>query len=379
MNHIANNRILNAMLLSPDLTISAVSNRQSELILLLNTINSRLSNAPDGTLRIAKRGNAHQYYHRTDSTDRTGTYIKKKSNLNLAKSLAQKEYDLKVKHEIQHELHAIETFLKNYSPEQIEHLYNSLNEIRQELITPVYTPAEDTLNLWNNVQYNSLDIPDDTPDFYSDNGEQVRSKSELIIANKLKQHNIPYKYEYPLVLSTGVTVHPDFTCLNINTRQEFIWEHFGIMGDSEYMNKTLKKINDYAKSGYVLGRNFIVTFESSSISLNSNTVDININEYLLLGPDGRERRQGGAGDRHAQDRQCSRECRAGRTADLFRRRCRRGRRTDRRCGGRYAYGGDALRDSARGRHLHTTGRRFAAPRISLQSGRRRAHPRGGTA
>ena len=91
MNHIANNRILNAMLLSPDLTISAVSNRQSELILLLNTINSRLSNAPDGTLRIAKRGNAHQYYHRTDSTDRTGTYIKKKSNLNLAKSLAQKE------------------------------------------------------------------------------------------------------------------------------------------------------------------------------------------------------------------------------------------------------------------------------------------------
>lgn len=50
-----------------------------------------------------------------------------------------------------------------------------------------------------------------------------------------------------------------------------------------------------------------------------------------------------------------------------------------RCGGRYAYGGDALRDSARGRHLHTTGRRFAAPRISLQSGRRRAHPRGGTA
>lgn len=269
------------MLLSPDLTISAVSNRQSELISLLNTINSRLSSAPCGTLRIAKRGNAHQYYHRTDSTDRTGTYIKKKSNLNLAKSLAQKEYDLKVKHEIQHELHAIETFLKNYSPEQIEHLYNSLNEIRQELITPVYTPAEDTLNLWNNVQYNSLDIPDDTPDFYSDNGEQVRSKSELIIANKLKQHNIPYKYEYPLVLSTGVTVHPDFTCLNINTRQEFIWEHFGIMGDSEYMNKTLKKINDYSKSGYVLGRNFIATFESSSIPLNSNTVDININEYLL--------------------------------------------------------------------------------------------------
>lgn len=281
MNHIANNRILKEKPLSPDLTIKTVSNRQSELISILNAINSRLINAPDGTLRIANRGNAHQYYHRLHSSDRTGTYIKKKSNLNLAMNLAQKDYDLRVKHEIQHELHAIETFLKNYSPEQIEQLYNSLNETRQELITPVYTPDEDILNIWNNVQYNSLDIPNDTPDFYSDNGEQVRSKSELIIANKLKQHNIPYKYEYPLVLSTGITVHPDFTCLNVNTRQEIIWEHFGIMGDSEYMNKTLKKINDYAKSGYVLGKNFIATFESASIPLNSNTVDININEYLL--------------------------------------------------------------------------------------------------
>lgn len=281
MNHIANNRILKEKPLSPDLTIGAISNRHAELILLLNTINSRLSNAPAGTLRIAQRGNAHQYYHRIDSTDRKGTYIKKKSNLNLAKNLAQKDYDLKVKHEIQHELHAIETFLKNYSPEQIEHLYYSLNETRQELITPVYTPDKDILNIWNNVQYDSLDIPDDTPDFYSDNNERVRSKSEIIIANKLKQFNIPYKYEYPLELNTGITVHPDFTCLNVNTRQEIIWEHFGIMGDSEYMNKTLKKINDYAKSGYVLGKNFIATFESSAIPLNSNMIDINIKEYLL--------------------------------------------------------------------------------------------------
>ena len=41
------------------------------------------------------------------------------------------------------------------------------------------------------------------------------------------------------------------------------------------------RMDGYAKSGYVLGRNFIATFESSSIPLNSNTVDININEYLL--------------------------------------------------------------------------------------------------
>lgn len=274
------NRILSHDSLSPDIILNLLIKRQSELTKLLKSINSSLHNAPTGTLRIAKRGNAPQYYHRLDTKDIKGTYIKKKQ-LNLIKNLAQKEYDIRVRQEIQNELLAIENMISRYHPEYIEHLYDSLNEARKELVNPVYIPDDDLINMWNDIKYDSLDISSDTPDLFTDNGEQVRSKSELIIANKLKQHNIPYKYEYPLTLSSGVTVFPDFTCLNINSRQEFIWEHFGIMSDSEYTNKTLKKINDYSKSGYILGKNFIATFESSSIPINSNTVDINIKEYLL--------------------------------------------------------------------------------------------------
>lgn len=281
MNNINNNRLLPHCPLTPDTVISTIINRQSELSSLLDTINTRLDEAPAGTLRIANRGNRPQYYHRLDSNDRKGSYIKKKKELTIIKNLAQKEYDLRVKKEVECELQALTDFLKNYSPEQIEQAYDSLNTARQELIIPAYIATKDVILQWNDIQYNSLDISEDTPEYYSDNGEQVRSKSELIIANKLKQHNIPYKYEYPLVLSTGITVHPDFICLNVNTRQEFIWEHFGIMGDSEYMTKALKKINDYAKSGYVLGKNFIATFESSSVPVNYNMVDINIKEFLL--------------------------------------------------------------------------------------------------
>ena len=77
MNHVANNKILKSQLLSPDSTVSAICNRQSELYSLLKIVNSRLSNAPDGTLRIARRGNAHKYYHRLYSSDRIGTYRNK--------------------------------------------------------------------------------------------------------------------------------------------------------------------------------------------------------------------------------------------------------------------------------------------------------------
>ena len=127
MNNINNNRLLPYFPLTPDTVISTIIDRQSELSSLLDTINTRLDEAPAGTLRIANRGNRPQYYHRLDSNDRKGSYIKKKKELTLIKNLAQKEYDLRIKKEVECELQALTDFLKNYSPEQIEQAYDSLN------------------------------------------------------------------------------------------------------------------------------------------------------------------------------------------------------------------------------------------------------------
>ena len=79
------NRILSHDSLSPDIILNLLIKRQSELTKFLKSINSRLHNAPTGTLRIAKRGNAPQYYHRLGPKDIKGTYIKKKQ-LNLIKN-----------------------------------------------------------------------------------------------------------------------------------------------------------------------------------------------------------------------------------------------------------------------------------------------------
>ena len=57
MNNINNNRILPHFPLTPDIVISTIIDRQSELFSLLDTINTRLDEAPAGTLRIANRGN----------------------------------------------------------------------------------------------------------------------------------------------------------------------------------------------------------------------------------------------------------------------------------------------------------------------------------
>ena len=77
-------------------------------------------------------------------------------------------------------------------------------------------------------------------------GERVRSKSEAMIADTLYRLKIPYKYECPLTIrrKTGTsrntkTIYPDFTCLNVRLRQEFVWEHFNRYGHpkDEVVNK----------------------------------------------------------------------------------------------------------------------------------------------
>ncbi len=121
----------------------------------------------------------------------------------------------------------------------------------------------------------------DAPEYYADNGVRVRSKSEIIIANMLENTGVPYKYECPLDLAAKGTVSPDFTCLNVRTRKEYIWEHFGMMDDEEYANKNVQKINAYEEKGYICGVNLIMTFETSRVPVNTNVVREMIERFLL--------------------------------------------------------------------------------------------------
>jgi hypothetical protein len=116
---------------------------------------------------------------------------------------------------------------------------------------------------------------------FTTNGERVRSKSEVLIADTLKRFGIPYRYEYPLRLKSGITVHPDFLCLNIRTHQEFYWEHFGLMDEPDYLERTLAKIKDYAESDILPGKNFLFTMESVVCHLSTIQVENLINEFLI--------------------------------------------------------------------------------------------------
>ena len=142
-------------------------------------------------------------------------------------------------------------------------------------------PDEDFIAAWLHHPYTGKPFEINAPEFYTGTGVRVRSKSEVIIADALSRAGVPFRYEYPTSVKGWGTLYPDFTCLDKRSREEIIWEHFGLMSDPDYAEKTVQKIAHYAASGYILGKNFIATFETAAKALSVKQVEHYIRALLI--------------------------------------------------------------------------------------------------
>ena len=231
-------------------------------------VTRRLKNAPEGSLKIVKKGKRAELYHRTGKSDRQGTYLNK-SNLALAKKLAQKDYDTRAAKILDHKIKLLAVLEKAYPKKDLEGLYDTYPQKVKQLIKPLHLPSEEYCSQWEKVSYKGRSFDNTTTVYISDKGERVRSKSELIIANALFHSKIPYRYEFPLHIKSFGDFYPDFLCLNPHTGCEILWEHFGLMDNEDYRNKAISKLAKYSEAGFVPGRNFIYTMETTKTPLNS--------------------------------------------------------------------------------------------------------------
>lgn len=245
---------------------------EMHLAKLVKRAQTNLKNAPEGTLRLSCNKNKVQYYHSTKGGKYNGVYIPK-SEQELAKRLAQKDYDEKLLLCAQKRLKQIDKILFDYEDDEIENLFLKQHLERQRLVQPVEPTWEQLIESWMNEEYEAKGFAEGTPVIYSDRGERVRSKTERSIADFLYKNNIPYKYECPLYLIGYGTVYPDFTILSKRKRKLVYWEHDGKMDDPEYAINAVRKIQTYENNGIILGDNLIVTFETSKTVLNNSSLE----------------------------------------------------------------------------------------------------------
>lgn len=254
--------------------------RRKELQEAIESYEKLIEEAPKGSIHVMKRGNYYEYYLRKSPKEKTGKYIKK-SERELVSKIVQREYAEKALKLAKKEISNIDRIMKAAdSAEKMKHLYSNSNPGIKKYIVPIDMSDEDYKTYWQKEEYIAKSDEWLNTEFYTENGEHVRSKSELLIANALKKSGIPYKYEKPMKMPNGKIYHPDFTLLEIRSRKELIWEHLGLIDKRSYIEDALERMEQYKKKGIYPGVEMIVTYETTEKPLSTRDIKEIIKRYF---------------------------------------------------------------------------------------------------
>ncbi len=239
-----------------------------------------LYNTQDGTLRISYSHGKAQYSILQEGEKGLGKYLKKQ-DINIAKKIAQRDYDRVLEKKATERINKIEKILDLCQIEDLSKVYDELPAARKQLVEPRILSDDIYAKKWEEKEYKGKPINENSIQIDTDKGHMVRSKSEKIISDKLYNMKIPYRYEEPLNLKGYGVIYPDFKVLNKQKRKEIYWEHFGRMDDPDYSEKAIRKINTYIKNGFYPGENLILTFETSECPLDVKVLETTIQRFLV--------------------------------------------------------------------------------------------------
>lgn len=267
------------------LTQESLQEENERLDAIIAKVEANLEYAPtESKLRISQHAGKPRFYVKKRGESSKGTYLSA-DQISIAQKIAQKDYDCKILKQAKEERQLLADYMqsrtaKDNSEFSLEKLYSTLHPSRQKLITPWVLSDDDYARQWESVPYEKKAISNQNPSLQTAKGELVRSKSEAIIANALFARGVPYQYEKPIDLPGIGVFHPDFFVLNKRTRKEYIWEHLGLMDNAAYASQASKKLALYARNGWIVGQNLVITLETAQQPIDSCLVESLIRKVL---------------------------------------------------------------------------------------------------
>ncbi len=262
---------------------------KKELETLIEKIHTELAGLPaypGVSLQVRTTDGQPRYYLRKHvGGEIEEEYCSLRRQSALIHDLAQTEYLHKLlsKAESQHAL--LDRFLKSYELTATAEVLSALNPGRRKLIKPLVPDLSEYLHTWDHYKGNpDFPLPDEDHPFTTEAGENVRSKSEKIIADKYGYLSLPYVYEPSLTLmdrNRPVTVHPDFGVVSRRTLRFYYHEHLGMMDHPDYAAHALRKLQLYMANGIFPGEQLLLTFETSKMPLTDEQLMRMIHHYLL--------------------------------------------------------------------------------------------------
>ena len=170
-----------------------------------------------GSICVKPVRGKNQYYYRMPGETRA-SYVPIDEVYKLHK-IAQADYESRTEKNLIDRRKTIERFLKNYDKNGINSIYERMCSGRKALIDPLVKTDDMFIQEWMKKFPGGMNTYTEGAIYVTENGENVRSKSELIIGNMLYKNNIPYQYEPRVELKNRKVFYPDFVVLNVRKRK----------------------------------------------------------------------------------------------------------------------------------------------------------------
>ncbi|MBS5334914.1 MAG: hypothetical protein UC708_01365 [Anaerovoracaceae bacterium] len=245
-----------------------MSQMLSQLEKKLISDNMELEECPAGQISCTKRQGKNTYFRvEVQEGHRKRTSINK--NQKLIEGLARKKYLSLEVSRLEKNINIIKALMADYLPDEVD-------DILREMPSPIqaYCLPKISTQSWSNVPYNMSTYMPERKVHTTSRGLKVRSKSELLIVEKLYEHDIEFRYEQVLRID-NVDFAPDFT---IRTRNGGIiyWEHCGLTNNDKYLKAHKRKLEIYEQAGIVPWKNLIISYDDEYGILNLAIVESEI-------------------------------------------------------------------------------------------------------
>ena len=255
---------------------NTLKDRYDLIAATIENIEKKLKVLPEGRIVVRRQnGNVYYYFAKPKTKDRYLT----KADSALISQLLQKRYLKDVLKAAKNELAVLSKMLTLYPEDLPEELYKKLPEELRTGVEPVILGNEQDAREWMNEPFIGKPFKDDAPVYKTIKGERVRSKSEVMIADRMFFRGVPYKYECPIMIE-GQVIHPDFTMKRMSDNKLIYHEHCGRMDDPEYVNDLVERVNLYNQAGIMQGDRLTFSFATADKPLDNRVIDRLIDEFF---------------------------------------------------------------------------------------------------
>ena len=198
----------------------------------------------------------------------------------MVRALADKEYARRALPLVRKNLEAIRRAweqIEEISPDRILSLRKgAYRTLPREMFSQIRLPAERRMRQrqWSQEPYDRSDYRQEDLNHKTSRGLYMRSRSEVLIAEKLYEYDIPFRYEQVIPIGR-YTLAPDFTFLDRHN-DEFYLEYCGLMDDAGYANHQVWREGQYRSLGIVPWRNMIYIYDAN------DSIDMEEVEWIIV-------------------------------------------------------------------------------------------------